>query len=142
MEMGSKNPMVVMEDADLDLAVAHACNAAFGGTGQKCTAASRLIVHDAIHDAFVEKLVAAARALRVGHALEEGTQIGPVVSAAQLAQNLDYIAVGKAEGAELQCGGDRLERPTEGHYMAPAVFAGTDNTMRINARRCSRPSPA
>ena len=99
-------------------------------------------MHDAIHDAFVEKLVAAARALRVSHALEEGRQIGPVVSAAQLAQNLDYIAVGKAEGAELQCGGDRLERPTEGHYMAPAVFAGTANTMRINARRCSRPSPA
>lgn len=132
MEMGSKNPFVVMDDADLDLAVAHAANAAFGGTGQKCTAASRLIVHARVHDAFVEKLVAAARALRVGHALDPGTQIGPVVSAAQLAQNLDYIRTGRDEGAELLCGGDRLDRPTEGHFMAPAVFAGTRNDMRIN----------
>jgi len=139
MEMGSKNPMIVMDDADLDLAVAHACNAAFGGSGQKCTAASRLIVHDAVHDAFVEKLVVAARALRVGHALEDGTQIGPVVSAAQLAQNLDYIAVGKAEGAELLCGGDRPERPTEGHYMSPAVFANTSNAMRINREEMFAP---
>jgi len=139
MEMGSKNPMIVMDDADLDLAVAHACNAAFGGTGQKCTAASRLIVHDAVHDAFVEKLVAAAKALRVGHALEPGTQIGPVVSKAQLAQNLDYVAAGKAEGAELLCGGERLERATEGCYMAPAVFAGTSNAMRINREEMFAP---
>jgi aldehyde dehydrogenase (NAD+) len=139
MEMGSKNPMLVMDDADLDLAVAHAAGAAFGGTGQKCTAASRLIVHEAIHDAFVEKLVAAARALRVGHALEEGTQIGPVVSEEQLAQNLDYIETGKAEGAELLCGGDRPAQPTEGHYMAPAVFAGTTNAMRINREEMFAP---
>ena len=136
MEMGSKNPMLVMDDADLDLAVAHA---AFGGTGQKCTAASRLIVHEAVHDAFVERLVAAARALKVGHALEDGTQIGPVVSEDQLAQNLDYIALGKAEGAELLCGGDRLERPTKGFYMAPAVFAGTRNDMRVNREEMFAP---
>ena len=85
MEMGSKNPMVICDDCDLDLAVAHAANAAFGGTGQKCTAASRLIVQEGIHDAFVEKLVAATQALKVGHALEDGTQIGPVVSEGQLA---------------------------------------------------------
>ena len=139
MEMGSKNPMLVMDDADLDLAVAHAANAAFGGTGQKCTAASRLIVHEAVHDAFVERLVAAARALKVGHALEDGTQIGPVVSEDQLAQNLDYIALGKAEGAELLCGGDRLERPTKGFYMAPAVFAGTRNDMRVNREEMFAP---
>jgi aldehyde dehydrogenase (NAD+) len=139
MEMGSKNPMVVCDDCDLDLAVAHAVNAAFGGTGQKCTAASRLIVQDGIHDAFVEKLVAATEALRVGHALEEGTQIGPVVSEAQLDGNLDYIRLGRSEGAELLCGGARLERPTEGHYMAPAVFAGTDNTMRINREEMFAP---
>jgi alpha-ketoglutaric semialdehyde dehydrogenase len=132
MEMGSKNPMVIMEDCDLDLAVAHATNAAFGGTGQKCTAASRLIVHDAMHDAFVEKLVAAAQALKVGHALKAGVQIGPVVSAGQLASNLDYVALGQAEGASLLCGGNRLERATEGYFMAPAVFAGTNNAMRIN----------
>ncbi|WP_285670317.1 aldehyde dehydrogenase family protein [Paralimibaculum aggregatum] len=139
LEMGSKNPFLVMDDADLDLAVAHAANAAFGGTGQKCTAASRLIVHAAVHDAFVEKLAAAAQALRVGHALEAGTQIGPVVSADQLRQNLDYIAIGRDEGAELVCGGTRLERPTEGHYMAPAVFAGTRNDMRINREEMFAP---
>lgn len=139
MEMGSKNPMVVMDDADLDLAVAHATNAAFGGTGQKCTAASRLIVHEAIHDAFVEKLVSAAQRLKVGHALEDGTEIGPVVSADQLAGNLDYIAAGKAEGAELLCGGTWLERPTKGNFMAPAIFAGTTNDMRVNREEMFAP---
>lgn len=139
MEMGSKNPMVIMDDADLDLAVAHSLNAAFGATGQKCTAASRLIVHEATHDAFVDRLVAGAQALRVGPALEDGTQLGPVVSEGQLAQNLDYIAIGKAEGAELLCGGERLERATKGYYMAPAVFAGTRNDMRINREEMFAP---
>lgn len=139
MEMGSKNPMIIMDDCDLDLAVAHATGAAFGGTGQKCTAASRLIVHEKIHDAFVEKLVAAAQAYKVGHALAEGTQIGPVVSESQLNQNLDYIALGQTEGAELLCGGQRLERDTEGYFMAPAVFAGTRNDMRINREEMFAP---
>jgi len=139
MEMGSKNPMVICDDCDLDLAVAHAVGAAFGGTGQKCTAASRLIVEDRIHDAFVEKLVAATEALKVGHALEEGTQIGPVVSEGQLNGNLDYIRIGLDEGAELLCGGGRLDRATQGHYMAPAVFAGTTSTMRINREEMFAP---
>jgi len=139
MEMGSKNPMLIMDDADLDLAVAHAAGAAFGGTGQKCTAASRLIVHEAVHDEFVEKLVKAASALRVGNALDETTQIGPVVSATQLAGNLAYVEAGKAEGAELMCGGEVLERPTKGHFMAPAVFAGTTNDMRINREEMFAP---
>ena len=132
MEMGSKNPMLIMDDCDMDLAVAHACNAAFGGTGQKCTAASRLIVHRKVLEAFTARLVAATEALRVGHALAEGTQIGPVVSAAQLAANLDWVARGRAEGAELLTGGDVLERPTKGHYMAPTVLAGTSNSMQVN----------
>jgi aldehyde dehydrogenase (NAD+) len=140
MEMGSKNPMLIMEDADLDLAVAHAAGAAFGGTGQKCTAASRLIVHASVHDAFVEKLVVAANAFKVGHALEAGTQLGPVVSESQLAGNLDYIAIGRAEGAELLCGGTKLERATEGHFMAPAVFANTNNAMRINREEMFAPT--
>jgi aldehyde dehydrogenase (NAD+) len=139
MEMGSKNPMVIMDDADLDLAVANACGAAFGGTGQKCTAASRLIVHASIHDAFVDKLVTAAKALKVGHALEDGTQLGPVVSEDQLKQNLDYIDIGKSEGAELLTGGERLERGTEGYYMAPAIFSGTNNDMRINREEMFAP---
>lgn len=139
MEMGSKNPLIVMEDADLDLAVTHAAGSAFGGTGQKCTAASRLIVHAAVYDEFVERLVAAAKALKVGHALEDGTQIGPVVSEAQLKQNLDFIETGKAEGAELLCGGERLERATEGCYMAPAVFANTRNDMIVNREEMFAP---
>ncbi|WP_425044285.1 aldehyde dehydrogenase family protein [Primorskyibacter sp. S87] len=139
MEMGSKNPFLVMDDADLDLAVAHVTNAAFGGTGQKCTAASRVIVHERIHDVFVERLVASAQGLRVGHALEDGTQIGPVVSQSQLDKNLEYIRIGQEEGAELLCGGQRLERPTDGFYMAPAVFAGTSNDMRINREEMFAP---
>lgn len=139
MEMGSKNPLIVMDDADLDLAVVHAAGSAFGGTGQKCTAASRLIVHASVHDAFLEKLVAAAKALKVGHALEDGTQIGPVVSEGQLAQNLGYIETGKSEGAELLCGGERLERATDGYYMAPAVFASTRNDMQINREEMFAP---
>ncbi len=139
MEMGSKNPMIVMDDADLDLAVSHCSNAAFGATGQKCTAASRLIVHADVHDAFVEKLAVAAQAFKVGHALDDGTQIGPVVSEAQLNSNLGYIVTGKAEGAELICGGGRVEARTDGHYMAPAVFAGTTNDMKINREEMFAP---
>lgn len=139
MEMGSKNPLIVMDDADLDLAVTHAAGSAFGSTGQKCTAASRLIVHASVHDAFVEKLVAAAKALKVGHALEDGTQIGPVVSEGQLSQNLDYVGTGKSEGAELLCGGDRLDMSTEGFYMAPAVFVNTRNDMQINREEMFAP---
>ena len=139
MEMGSKNALAVMDDGDLDLAAAVALGGAFGGSGQKCTASSRLVVHERIHDAFVDKLVAGARALKVGHALEDGTQIGPVVSAEQLQGNLDYVALAQSEGAELLCGGERLERPTEGHYMAPAVVANTDNAMRVNREEMFAP---
>ena len=139
LEMGSKNALAVMDDADLDLAVSCALNGAFGGTGQKCTASSRLIVHEDIHDAFVEKLVAGAKALKVGHALEEGTEIGPVASAGQLEVNLDYIQLGKAEGAELLCGGAQLDRSTDGYFMSPAVFAGTSNAMQINREEMFAP---
>lgn len=139
MEMGSKNPMLIMDDCDLDLAVTHAANAAFGGTGQKCTAASRLIVHTKVLDAFTERLVKAAEALKVGHALTEGTQIGPVVSEGQLRANLDWIARGRADGAELLTGGGQLERPTQGHFMAPAVFARTRNDMAMNREEMFAP---
>ncbi len=139
MEMGSKNALAVMDDGDLDIAVAVALGGAFGGSGQKCTASSRLIVHEGVHDAFVEKLVAGAKALKVGHALAEGTQVGPVVSEGQLGENLDYIEIGKKEGAELLCGGERLSLETEGFYMSPAVFAGTTNAMRINREEMFAP---
>lgn len=132
LEMGSKNALVVMDDADLDLAVAHAVNGAFFGSGQKCTASSRLIVDHRVHDTFVDKLVKATAALKVGHALDEDTQIGPVVDAKQLATAEGYVALGKAEGAELACGGERLERRTQGYYFSPTVFVGTTNQMRVN----------
>jgi aldehyde dehydrogenase (NAD+) len=142
MEMGSKNALAVMDDADLDLAVSLALGGAFGGTGQKCTASSRLIVHEAIHDAFVEKLVAGTQAMKVGHALEAGTQIGPVVSEQQLSENLAYVELGKSEGAELACGGQRLEMPKQGYYMSPGVFLGTSNSMRINREEMFAPLAA
>ena len=142
MEMGSKNPLAVMDDADLDLAVSLALGGAFGGTGQKCTASSRLIVHAAVHDAFVDKLIAGAQALQVGHALTAGTQLGPVVSQQQLDENLAYVALGKTEGAELACGGDRLTRDTDGYFMAPGVFLNTTNDMRINREEMFAPLAA
>jgi aldehyde dehydrogenase (NAD+) len=139
MEMGSKNALAVMDDADLDLAVNLALGGAFGGTGQKCTASSRLVVHEAVYDAFVEKLVAATQAMKVGHALEQGTQMGPVVSKEQLSENLAYVDLGKSEGAELACGGAQLEMPHEGFYMSPGVFLNTTNTMRINREEMFAP---
>ncbi len=139
MEMGSKNALAVMEDGDLDIAVAVALGGAFGGTGQKCTASSRLIVHEAVHDAFVEKLVAGAEAMKVGHALAEGTQMGPVVSQQQLDENLAYVDLGRSEGAELACGGARLEMDTDGYYMSPGVFLNTTNAMRINRKEMFAP---
>ncbi|NBQ38312.1 MAG: aldehyde dehydrogenase family protein [Alphaproteobacteria bacterium] len=132
LEMGSKNALVIMDDANLDLAVVHALNGAYGGTGQKCTASSRLVVHDRIYGAFVEKLIAGIEALRVGHALDPDSQIGPVASAEQLQSNLAYIASGVAEGAELACGGIVLDRRSSGYFMAPALFLNTHNQMRIN----------
>jgi len=139
MEMGSKNALAVMDDADLDLAVAAAINGAFSGTGQKCTASARLVVQDGIHDAFVETLAAAAGAMRVGHALEPGTQMGPVVSAEQLAQNMASMQLARREGGEVVTGGARLDRPTEGHYMSPAVVAGTANDWEVNREELFAP---
>ena len=139
MEMGSKNALVVMDDADIDLSVACAANGAFGGTGQKCTASSRLIVHAAVYDEFTDKLVAATKKMVVGHALADGTQIGPVVSEGQLAANLDYMQIARAEGGEVLCGGERLEMPHDGYYMSPSVIAGTDNGWRINREEMFAP---
>lgn len=139
MEMGSKNALAVMDDADLDLAVTVALGGAFGGSGQKCTASSRLVVHEGIHDAFVERLVAGAKAMKVGHALEQGTQMGPVVSQTQLDENLEYVRLGQSEGAELACGGELLQLATPGFYMSPGVFLGTRNDMRINREEMFAP---
>ena len=139
LEMGSKNALAILDDADLDTAVACALSGAFGGTGQKCTASSRLVVQASLHDAFVERLVAGAKALVVDHALKPGTQMGPVVSAGQLAQNLDNMRLAQAEGGEILCGGERLDRAASGYYMSPAVVVGTRNEWRVNREELFAP---
>ena len=142
LEMGSKNALVVMDDADIDHSVACALGGAFGGTGQKCTASSRLVVHASVHDEFVDKLVAGAKSMKVGHALEADTQLGPVVSEQQLEENLAYVEIGKSEGAELLCGGERLEMETEGFYMSPGIFVNSNNQMKINREEMFAPLAA
>lgn len=132
LEMGSKNALIVAEDADLELAVEAAFNGSYSGTGQKCTASSRLIVHQAVHDAFVEKLTARLAKAKVGPALEEGVQIGPVADARQLASNQAWIERAQAEGARMVFGGDPVNAATEGYYMAPVLFVDTTNAMAIN----------
>ncbi len=122
LEMGGKNPLIVLADADLDQAVDCALQGSYFSTGQRCTASSRLIVEAEVHDAFVARLRNRLVNLKVGHALERGTEMGPVVDDNQLAQNLGYIDIAKGEGAEHVWGGERVERPTPGHYMSPALF--------------------
>ncbi len=131
-EMGSKNPILVMDDADMDVAVAGATHGAFGASGQKCTASSRLIVHKDVHDEFVDRLTKAAEAKKVGHALAEGTELGPVVNESQMNKILSYMELAKEEGGELVTGGNRLERDTEGYYLAPTIYTNTTNDMRVN----------
>ncbi len=132
LEMGGKNPLLILDDADLGVAVDCAVNGAFFSTGQRCTASSRLIVTTGIHDRFVDACVSKLKSLHVGHALQEGTHIGPVVDQSQLDQDLQYIQLGREEGAELAVGGERLQRETEGFYLSPALFTNTSNNMRIN----------
>ncbi len=132
LEMGGKNPLVVLDDADLDNAVNCAIQGAFYSTGQRCTASSRLIVTAGIHDRFVEAVIAAMKDLVVGDALAEGTQIGPVVDQNQLDQDLRYLEIGQQEGARLAFGGRLLERDSRGFYLEPALFVDTRNDMRIN----------
>ena len=139
LEMGSKNALAVMDDADLDIALACALNGAFGSTGQKCTASSRIVVHKNIHDRFVERLVEGASNMVVGHALEPATQIGPVSSDAQLQQNLANVELARKEGGELLCGGEHVERETEGYFMTPAVVAGTRNEWQVNREELFAP---
>ena len=131
LEMGGKNPLVVLDDADLPTAVNAATQGAYFSTGQRCTASSRLIVTAGIHDRFVAAMVDRLNTLKVGDALAAGTDIGPVVDPSQLEQDLRYIEIGKGEGARLAVGGARLARATEGYYLSPALFTDADNRMRI-----------
>ncbi len=132
LEMGGKNPLVVLDDADLDIAVNCAIQGAYFSTGQRCTASSRLIVTEGIHDKFVAAMTEGLNNLVVDDAMKEGTQIGPVVDQSQLDQDLSYIEIGIGEGAKLACGGERLKRDTDGFYMAPALLTETSNDMRVN----------
>jgi len=130
LEMGGKNPLVVLADANLETAVDAAVNGAFFSTGQRCTASSRLIVERGVFEPFVDALKAKLASLSVDHALKHGTDIGPVANEQQLAVTQDYLNVGREEGAELVAGGRRLERATRGYFLEPALFIG-ESAQRI-----------
>lgn len=132
LEMGGKNPQVVLDDADLHQAVELSVQSAFYSTGQRCTASSRLIVTEGIYPRFIEAMKARMAKIQVGDALAQGTDIGPVSSQSQLDQDLEYIQIGKGEGATLAAGGERLKLDTDGFYMSPALFSESAKTMRIN----------
>jgi aldehyde dehydrogenase (NAD+) len=133
LEMGGKNPTVVLADANLDFAAATLVNAAFFSTGQKCTACSRAIVERAVYEPLVEKLVGKTRALKVGNGLEAGIDIGPAVDESQLNTDLEYIAIAQREGAQLLCGGRRLTGGVydKGFFVEPTIFGGVTPAMRI-----------
>jgi alpha-ketoglutaric semialdehyde dehydrogenase len=133
LEMGGKNCIMIMDDANLDLALEGCLWGGFGTTGQRCTAASRVIVHERVHDRFVEQFVARAKALRVGNGLDPQTQVGPLVSDKQLERVVGYVAIGQKEGARIACGGHRLDAgPYEhGFFHEPTVFVDVEPNMRI-----------
>ncbi|MEL0612591.1 aldehyde dehydrogenase family protein [Marinomonas arenicola] len=139
LEMGSKNALVVLDDADLENAVECAVGGAFGGTGQKCTASSRLIVTEGIHDRFVSAMIERMKKLVVGHPLKPGVHIGAVADARQMEQNLSYLELAKNEGGTLAYGGDVLIEDTDGYFMTPALFTDTTNQMTINREEAFAP---
>lgn len=132
LEMGGKNPQIILDDADLNTAVELATQSAFYSTGQRCTASSRIIVTEGIYDRFVEAMIERIKKIKVGSALEQGVDVGPVVSEAQLEQDLRYIEIGKEEGARLACGGERVKCDTEGYFLAPTLFVESTPDMRIS----------
>jgi len=134
LELGGKNPLIVLEDADLDLAVDLAIKAGFELTGQACTGTSRVIVLDAVHDAFVEKLAARTAALKVGNGMEKDTDIGPLANESQLRTVLDYVSIGAAEGARLVCG-----NANNGRTLCIWVFRKTGRLHRSHAADAHRP---
>lgn len=133
LELGGKNPNIVFADADFDAAVDYALDAAFLHAGQVCSAGSRLMVEDSLHDRFVEAYAERARAIRLGNGLEEGTESGPLSSAAHREKVESYIAVGREEGARLVTGGTRPDDPalSRGFFLLPTIFADCDRSMRI-----------
>jgi aldehyde dehydrogenase (NAD+) len=132
LEMGGKNPLVVLDDCDLERAVQCALDGGFFATGQRCTASSRIIVTDGIHDRFVAALVARVRALKVGDALAADTQMGPLASQAQMDTTLSYIAIATQQGGRKVVGGEALTLSQPGYYVSPALITETQQDMRIN----------
>lgn len=139
LEMGGKNPLVVLADADLDIAVETAINGAFYSTGQRCTASSRLIVESSIHDEFAERMTTAMAALRVGHALDPKTHIGPVVDQRQLDTDLMYLELARQTAGSVVHGGRLLERETTGFYLEPALIVGARNEDRVSSEEVFGP---
>ncbi len=133
LELGGKNAMIIMDDANLDLAVEGALWGAFGTTGQRCTATSRILIHKKIARRFTEQLVERARKLRIGNGLEKGIQVGPQVSQQQLETSAMYVKIAIDEGAKLLTGGKRLQGKAyaDGYFFAPTIFGGVKPTMRI-----------
>ncbi len=133
LEMGGKNPAIVLADADLTTAVETTINGAFFATGQRCTATSRAIVEEGIYDRFLEALVERTRKLKVGNGLEPGVQMGPLVDAAQLDTVLRYIEIAREEGGKPVCGGERLTEPPldRGYFVAPTIFADVSEEMTL-----------
>jgi alpha-ketoglutaric semialdehyde dehydrogenase len=133
LELGGKNPMIVLDDANLDLAIEGGLWGGFGTTGQRCTATSRIIVQKGIYSEFVEQYVERAKALKVGNGLDETVEMGPAINENQLKTDLSYVDIGKAEGARLKCGGNRLDKGEyqNGYFMEPTVFVDVDRKMRI-----------
>src|SRR5207245_3029737 len=133
LELGGKNPMIVLDDANLDLAIEGGLWGGFGTTGQRCTATSRIIVQKGAYGDFVERLVDRAKKLKVGNGLDETVQMGPAINEKQLQTDLSYVDIGKDEGAKLVCGGNRLDKGeyAYGWFMEPTVFTDVDPKMRI-----------
>jgi acyl-CoA reductase-like NAD-dependent aldehyde dehydrogenase len=131
LEMGGKNPLVVLDDASVDVAAHCAIQGAFYSTGQRCTASSRFVVTEGIHDRFVRAVSEKMRALRVDDALKPGTDIGPVVSQSQLDQDLEYLRIARQEGGKVE-GGELVKRDSPGYYLTPALVTETTNAMRVN----------
>lgn len=139
LEMGGKNPLVVLDDAEFDRAVVCALDGAFFASGQRCTASSRIIVTEGIYDRFIEALAARIKALKVGDALDPSTNIGPVSSESQLKTSLDYTAIAVKEGARLLTGGEALKLDKPGYYFSPALLVDSRQDMRINCEEVFGP---
>jgi acyl-CoA reductase-like NAD-dependent aldehyde dehydrogenase len=133
LELGGKNPMIVLDDANLELAIEGGLWGGFGTTGQRCTATSRIIVQKGVYRQFVERYVEHAQKLKVGNGLDESTEMGPAINERQLETDLKYVEIGKNEGAKLLCGGNRLDKGDyqHGFFMQPTVFSDVDSKMRI-----------